>query len=80
MKVSPVGLSLGTAQHPHQGISLFLQIGEIVPFGECRTLLSLPRVKKKFLELSHGRAFDLNVRITPWHLCPFFISSSGRPA
>ena len=75
----PIGLSRGTAQHPHQSMSLFLQVREIVPFGEFRALLFLPCVKKQFLELGHGRAFDLNIRITPWHLC-FFFSPSGKAA
>ena len=70
----PVGLSRGTAQNPHQSLSLFLQGREVVTLGEYRPLLFLPRIKKKLLELSHGRAFDLNVRITPWHLYPFFFS------
>src|SRR5271157_4973376 len=76
----PVGLSRGTAQYPHQGIPLFLQIGEVVPCGELCTLLLLPRVKKQFLELSHGRAFDLNVRVAPWHLWLFPLSPRRKAA
>ena len=72
----PVGLSRGTADRSHQGFSRCFQIREVVPLGKFRALLSLPRVEKQFLEFRDGRAFNLNVRVTPGHLRHIVLVSS----
>ena len=79
-KGDPVVLSRSAADHPHQGISLFFQIREIVLSREFRALLLLPGVKKELLEFSHRRAFNLNVGVTPGQRLSFYFSPSGKTA
>ena len=78
----PVGLSRGTSDRPHQGVSLRFQIREIVPIGKVRALLRLPRVEKQFLEFGDNRAFDPDVRVTPGDrrlIIPFSPGTSALP-
>ena len=71
-KSHSVRLSLGAADYLNQGRAHVLWLGEIVIIRKCRTFLALPCSNEYFLELSHGRAFDLNVRVAPGKSHPFF--------